>query len=601
MNGPNNIISLFFKTARRRGDAVCARFKREGSWQEIRWVEMARAVANVAFALRSRGLRHGDRVAICAPTCLEWTIADCAILAAGGVSVPLYTSLTPDRIARILDDAAPSFLFIDDEHLASRCREAMRIAGKELPLIALRGTSSGTATLSGLMAMDDVAGRKEIDRIVAELAAPDTATIVYTSGTMGEQKGVVLSHGNILAEILAAQRIFDFEEHEVGLHCLPLAHVLGRLLQFYILAQGCESAYAEGIDRLAENYIELSPHFLCGVPRMLEKVHEIVLCRVARSPWLTRALFRWAMQIGHERSRLIQKHRHIPWKLKLTWAMADRLVLRRIRAGLGGRLRCFICGGAALSEEIAKFFHAAGILVIEGWGLTETFAAATANRLDDYHFGTVGKPLPGVGLNLAADGEILVRGPTVFKEYWNMPAETREAFDVDGWFKTGDVGEYSRDGFLRITGRKKELIVTAGGKNIAPQMIESLMMRSPYINQILVCGEGRKFLTALVAPNVGAIVEYLSERGQLVVEGEPLSKNPLVQQLIWESIEEQNRRLAPFETIKRIAILDAEFTVESGELTPTLKIRRAFTTEKYRDAIEALYKKPRCIAGVNEA
>lgn len=588
MADPKNIISAIFETARLRGDSVCARFKRGDRWQAMSWGEFVSAIETTAAGLRSFGLRHRDRVAILGPSGIEWTIADLSVMAAGGIVVPIYSSLTAERIAPIIDDARPSFLFLGAGPEAGRCREAIRVVGRALPVIALWGEGRDALTLASLGSHVSREERAEIAGIVAGLDASDTATIVYTSGTTGEQKGVVLTHGNILAEVRAAQQALDFRSDEVGLLCLPLAHVLGRLMQFYVLAQGCVAAYAEGIERLAENYVELSPHFLCGVPRMLEKIVELVQRRAERSPRIARRLFRWAIEVGRVRSDLVRKHRRVPWGLRASFALADRLVFRRIRAGLGGRLRCFICGGAPLSEEVAKFFHAAGILVLEGWGLTETFAAATVNRADDFHFGTVGKPLAEVELNLAPDGEVLVRGPTVFKEYWNMPGETRAAFEEGGWFKTGDLGEYSRDGFLRITGRKKEIIITSGGKNIAPQMIETMMAQSPYVSHFLACGDGRKYLAGLVTLNREAVGEELARRG--IAAAEPLSKHPAVQALIWGEVEAQNRKLAPFETIKRIAILDREFTVESGELTPTLKIRRAFVVKKYGDVIEGLYR-----------
>lgn len=582
----DNVIAAFFETAARRKGAVCARFKREGAWRTMSWGEMAGEVRSVADALWKHGIRHGDRVAILGATSVEWTIADCAILAVGAVCVPIYASLTAEQVAYILCDAEPRLVFAD-AGAREKLVAAMRIAGHEIPVIVLRdGAGGGLEAMARMPAVDF--GR--VDATVADLDPRDVATIVYTSGTTGEQKGVVLTHGNLFAEVAGARRAFDFEEHEIGLAFLPFAHVLGRMMQFYTLAQGCETAYAEGIEQLARNYIELRPHFLVAVPRMLEKVYELVLAHVRSLSLPLRLLFAWAFGVGREKTALEQKHRQVPCWLRAQAVAADLLVFRKIRSRLGGRLRTYICGGAPLDEEIARFFHSAGVMVLEGWGLTETFAAVTVNRTDDFHFGTVGKPLFGAELGLAPDGEVLVRGPLVFKEYLNLPEETRAAFDARGWFKTGDLGEISRDGFLRITGRKKELIITAGGKNIAPQMIEGMLARSPYVNHTLVCGDGRKYLTALLTLNAGAVIDYLAERGITVVEGEPLSINPAVQQLVAEHVEEQNRKLASYETIKRYAIVDREFSIEGGELTPTLKIRRNFATAKYRDVLDGLYR-----------
>jgi len=574
----STVISAFFETASRRGRSVCARFKRSGSWHEVSWEETAERVRRTACLIRSIGIRHGERVAVAGATSYEWTVADLGILASGAVCVPIYSSLTLEQTAHILKDCSPKLIFADSG-----------LMGKIGESVSLSGVGATIRPLSS----DQYVGEcdyRGVDAIVGDLEPRDVATIVYTSGTTGVQKGVVLTHGNLISEVLGAKKAFDFKEDEVGLAFLPLAHVLGRMMQFYNLAQGCITAYAEGIERLAQNYIEVKPHFLCAVPRMLEKVYELIQDHVAGLPGPMRSLFNWAFGVGRERIALVQKHRVVPFQLKIKAALADVLVFGRIRQRLGGRLRAYICGGAPLSEEIARFFCSSGIMILEGWGLTETFAAVTVNRADDFHFGTVGKPLAGAQLGLAADGEVLVRGPLVFKEYLNLPDETKNAFDSDGWFKTGDIGEISRDGFLRLTGRKKEIIITAGGKNISPQMIEGLLSKSPYINHAVVCGDGRKYLTVLITLNRGAVVDYLAERGITAVEGERLSSHPAVLQLVSEHVEEQNGHLASYETIKRFAILDGEFSVEGGELTPTLKVRRDFTTRKYRDAIGSMYR-----------
>jgi long-chain acyl-CoA synthetase len=286
----------------------------------------------------------------------------------------------------------------------------------------------------------------------------------------------------------------------------------------------------------------------------------------------------------------MQKKRPVPLDMKVKFALANLLLFRKLRGRLGGRLGLFVCGGARLPEEVTRFFHAVGITVLEGYGLTETFAAVTVNRCDDYHFGTVGKPLPGVAVKIASDGEILIKGPNVFTEYLGRPEETAQAFDAEGWFKSGDIGEYSRDGFLRITGRKKEMIVTAGGKNIAPQMIEDVMLSSPLISHFMVHGEGRKFLTALVTLNDSEARDYLRSCGSEVGDGERLAENPAIRKAVEAHIEEKNSKLSKFETIKRFAIIEGDFTVEGGELTPTLKVRRDFTGRKYRESLDALYR-----------
>ncbi|MFH0800734.1 MAG: long-chain fatty acid--CoA ligase [Pseudomonadota bacterium] len=603
-----NIIAAFFATARRMGDGPCLHYKQGGRWRAMSWLETAAAVRRIAAGLIGLDLRRGDRVVICAPTSVEWTLADLSIMAAGAITVPVYPSLTAERISYIIRDSEPKALFVCDGPVRQHTQEAIRASGvRDIVIIAmhsfpspLRGNSQVTPSHQGrenhernLCSLGQGASAKEIanvDEIVARIGPIDDATYVYTSGTTGEQKGAILTHGNLLTEVESAQKVFDFASHEIGLVCLPLAHVLGRLMQFYQLAQGCQAAYAEGIEHLAANYLEVRPHFVCGVPRMLEKMVELLELKLENSALPVRRLFAWAKRVGSSRSGCIQQHEAVPLGLRIRFFAADLLFFRRIRTRLGGRMRSFICGGASLPEEIARFFHAAGLLVLEGYGLTETFAAATVNGPNDYRFGTVGKPLSGVDMKIAPDGEVLFRGPTVFKGYRNLPEMTREAFDAEGWFKTGDLGERASDGFLRITGRKKDILVTAGGKNVAPQMIETLMSASPYINHFLVYGDGRKYLTALVALNTEAALSYLGRQGLGPQAIGQLSGHPVIRKLIGEHIEKINKRLAPFETIKRFAIVEGDFSIATGELTPTLKVRRGFASEKYRSLLEALYK-----------
>jgi long-chain acyl-CoA synthetase len=475
--------------------------------------------------------------------------------------------------------------------MAELLKEANRQNG-ETHELGVIGVEEGSApVLVSELAEGTCPGeRRDILRFTRGLSRDDVASFVYTSGTTGELKAVVVTHGMILGEIEAAEAAFGLTPDDVALVCLPLAHVLGRLSQLYPLIHGTQSAYAESFDKLAANYMEVRPHYVCGVPRMLEKIHERVGAYLRNASPRTRRLANWALGVGQERSHLIQKKRPLPLDLKVKFAIADMLVFRKLRARLGGRLKMFVCGGARLPEEVTRFFHSVGIMVLEGYGLTETFAAVTVNRFDDYHFGTVGKPLPGVSVKIASDGELLIKGPNVFAEYLNRPEETAQAFDVEGWFKSGDLGEYSRDGFLRITGRKKEIIVTAGGKNIAPQRIETIMSDSPFISHFMVHGDGRKFLTALVTLNESEAREHLRSCGAEVGDGESLATNPAIRGLIEAHVREGNEKLSKFETIKRFAILEGDFTVAGGELTPTLKVRRDFTGRKYREALDALYR-----------
>lgn len=583
---PSNIVTAFFERAKRGGNRACARFKKGGEWSEFTWTGLERAVIGVASELVRLGIAPGERVAICSRTSIEWTISDLAIMSVGAISVPIYSSLTSESFAKIVADSSPRLIFAEDLKLAKRFEEG---GVRGIPIIHFRdsGDESGfwhlTRTFKPSM-------QTKIAALAEKIDPSDIATIVYTSGTTGEQKGVMLSHSNLISEVKGVCEVFRFTSDEVGLACLPQAHVLGRLMQFYCLVQGTKIAYAEGIDKLGENYLELKPHFLCGVPRMLEKIYELVNVRVQSSSKIMQCIFNWSLNVGLMRSMLLEKGLKRKFSFSLKYAIAEALVFRKIRKSLGGRLYCFICGGAPLNENVAKFFHAAGILVLEGYGLTETFAAATVNSFEDYRFGTVGKPINGLKIKISDEGEILFQGPTVFRGYWKMPIETKAAFDEHGYFRTGDLGEFTRDGFIRITGRKKEIIVTAGGKNVAPQMIESLISLSPYINHVMVHGDGRKYLTALVTVNEVAAMKYLEKFGLKNPSGEPLSRHPAIRELIAKHIEDQNKKLASFETVKKFAVLDRDFSIETGELTPTLKIRREFTNKKYSEILDELYR-----------
>lgn len=581
-------ISAFFDRADYMGGKVCALVKSSGRYKGVSWSEMKSRVLALAAGLSGLGIEKGDRVAIMVTTRIEWTIADLAIMALGAISVPVYCALPPDRIAHILADSRPKAAIVEDDavvELFERARAVGKIA-EEMLIIGLR---DGTGSHS-IEALEKAAGGASMDAAEFEqrgLGPDDPATYVYTSGTTGRLKGVVITHGMIMAEVRSAGLAFRFTPRHVGLLALPLAHVLGRMIQFYHMVHGPVLAYAESLEMLAQNYLEARPHFVCGVPRMLEKIQERVMEHLDRSGPLARRAAAWALKVGGDFIDIKKQSRVISASLRIKYALADTLVFRRLRARLGGRLFCFVSGGAKLSEETTRFFHAAGIKVLEGYGLTETFAAVTVNVQDDYKFGTVGKPLADVSLKLAQDGEILLKGPMVFREYLNLPAETLAAFDSEGYFRTGDLGEYSRDGFLRLTGRKKEMIVTAGGKNVAPQMIEEVLASSPLVKNAMVVGDGRKFIVALIAINEEEVGKRL---GRAPGERQGLAWDPMTRALIDEHIKGCNRKLARYETIKRFAITDQVFSVSGGELTPTLKVRRDFVADKYRDALEELYR-----------
>jgi long-chain acyl-CoA synthetase len=424
---------------------------------------------------------------------------------------------------------------------------------------------------------------------IRQIPLSDLATLVYTSGTTGPPKGVMLSHKNIATEIYAVREVFDVSPDEVSLAFLPLAHILARVIQFYQLATGFEQAYAESIDKLIDDVGEVRPHIMVSVPRIFEKIYTKVRGDVESAGGLKKTIFDWAREVGMERSHYLLEGRPVPFALRLRYALAHQLVFSKLHKKLGGRIRFFVSGGAPLAKEIAEFFHAAGLMIYEGYGLTETTAAVNLNLPGKMAFGTVGNPLPGVEEKIAPDGEILVRGGMITQGYWKNPQATQEVIDKDGWFHTGDVGEFTPEGLLRITDRKKDIIVTAGGKNIAPQNIENLLKTDTIFSHVVVHGDRRKYLTAVVTLNIEEVKKRAQEMG---IEGRStaeLAKNPKIFEMVKMAIEEKNQELAKYETIKRFAIIETEFSIDSGELTPTLKVKRKLINERYKDIFDSLY------------
>lgn len=580
-----NILQLFEGTSARNPNGTCFLHVRGRKWERMSWGDVRGTVERLSSALAAMGVKKGGRIGIYSSTRLEWTLADLAILACGAVTVPIYHTVPEERVEHIIKDSGIDLVIVENAKLKTALDRISARTSKKLNAVVI--DSGGTNSFWTLA--EGTANTEDLAQLIGDIGPGDIASIIYTSGTTGVPKGVVLTHGNILAEVEATSGLFKFRQNETGFMCLPLSHVLGRLMEFHHLALGYQLAFLESVEKFADNCREVSPDFIVGVPRMLEKMHERLMKGVEGASKFKKRMFDRAMKIGREAGQLEQKHKPVPVLLRLKRSLADMFVFRTVRRKLGGRLRLFISGGAPLAGELARFFQAIGLLVMEGYGLTETVAAATVNRLDDYHFGTVGKPVPGVEITLAADGEVLVRGPTVFREYLNMPEETRAAKTPDGWFRTGDIGALSRDGFLRITDRKKDIIVTAGGENVAPQMIEMMLMESPFINYCMVYGDRKKYLVALVTLNPEAVSEYARKNG-INQDLLSVSQHPRVRELISSIIEEKNLRLAKHETIKRFAILKHDLSMDEGELTPTLKIRRRFTSEKYKDIIESLYR-----------
>jgi long-chain acyl-CoA synthetase len=595
-----NLPQMFLERAAQLSSRPRYRYRVGDAWHEVTWAEMERAVLEIAAGLIETGVKPGDRVAILSATRPEWVEIDLAILACGALTIPIYQSNLPAECAYILVNSESTVVFAENAKQRAKV-EDIRTKGFELdgvhqpvPLRAVFTIQDGTGEGSlaalrqrGAAALPRL--RPEIDRRIAALGPGDLATIVYTSGTTGPPKGVVQTHGNHLATIESTVGLGLVREGDVDFFFLPLAHSFARLIEYYGIAAGTVTAFARSIDTLAEDMAAARPHVVPAVPRIFEKVYaRVMAARDAGSP-LKRRLFDWAVGVGRERSRCEQEHRPVPLLVSLQYAMAHRLVFARIHQVVGGRVRFMFSGAAPLAREILEFFHGVGILILEGYGLTETTPSLTVNRPDRYKFGTVGLPLECCEIRIAEDGEILARGTNVAQGYYRRPEATAEAWDPEGWFHTGDIGEFDAEGFLRITDRKKDLIKTSGGKYVAPQKIENLLKIQPHVSQAVVIGDNRKFCVALItldAEEMGRWAEGKGIDGSAVAA---LATHPDVKALIEAEVAEVNRALASFESIKYFRILPNDFSPETGELTPSLKVKRKVVSERYRPLIEEMY------------
>jgi long-chain acyl-CoA synthetase len=590
-----NIPQMFFARAASRGERPAQLVKRGGTWQALSWQAMSDNVCNIAKGLLTLGLQIGDRVALLANSRAEWVHCDLGIMAAAGITVPVFPSLLPEQVAYILHNAEATLACVDTP---AQLEKLLQVRA-ELPalrhIVLMEGqpphADPGMVSLQELMTRGAAAPQHtaQLDERLRGLTPDHEATYVYTSGTTGPPKGVVQTHGNHLFMVQSCGVILAAQEGDVNLLFLPLAHSFARLEAFLGLYVGLTTAFAESIDALAENMREVRPMLVFSVPRVYEKIYARVQAAGNSGTPLKRALFQWCVSVGRQVSTLQQRRQPIPAGLRLRQRLAHQLVFKKLHQSVGGRLRYFISGGAPLAQDIAEFFHAAGMLILEGYGLTETCPALTANCYDQYKFGTVGTALPGVELRIAADGEIVARGPNIAKGYYKSPEATAEVFLEDGWFATGDIGEIDPEGFLRITDRKKDILVTAGGKNIAPQNLENLLKADPYISQAMVYGDRRPYLTALLTLDLDETCRYARAHGIAADTAPALAAHPQIYQLIAARVAQINQHLAAYETIKKFIIAPTDFTLESGELTPTLKVKRKVVTQKYQEQLDQLY------------
>jgi long-chain acyl-CoA synthetase len=588
------LVDLFYRAVGESPRAAHLLYKRDGAWREISSEEFRRAVEELSAGLVALGTRPGDRVAILSENRPEWAFADLAALAAAAVDVPIYPTLTAEQVLYNVSDSGSSVAFVST---ADQARKLLEVRGRAQTLqhvvqmdepAAPDAVSLSSVRERGRAAL--AADPQQVRRRAATVRPDDVATIIYTSGTTGEPKGVMLTHANIVSNVEAVQ-FLGLRADDLALSFLPLCHIFERMAGYYtILRGGASIAYAEGFDKVADNMAEVAPTIMCSVPRLYEKMYARIRERVAAEPRLRRQIFHWAVDVGRRRyAAEMRGQAPGPW-LALQARIADRLAFAKIRARTGGRLRVFVSGGAPLAPKIAEFFGAAGLPILEGYGLTETSPVITCNRPGRTRLGTVGIPLEGVEVRIGGDGEILTRGPNVMKGYYNKPQATAEALDADGWFHTGDVGQIDAEGFLAITDRKKDLIVTSGGKKVAPQPIENLLKADPFIAEVVMVGDRRHFPSALVVPNFANLERWAGEQGLRWSSREELLGRPEVVGFYEKRIADRSKQLARFEQIKKITLLPREFSLEAGELTPTLKVKRRVVEQRYKDVIDRMYE-----------
>ena len=595
----DTLARMFWDRVERSGDRPAQQFKQGAQWKTLTWRQIGDIVREAALGLVALGREKGDMVALLSTSRAEWVQADFAIFSAGCVTVPVYPTYPPDLIAYVVNDSGAKTIIVEDPvQLAKVLQARDKMPGLQ-QVVVIAGYDAPQPpkmvmtwdSLRRLGRENGAAHKSTLAERVATTRPTDLATIVYTSGTTGPPKGVMQTHGNHVAAVTASKQATPVQEGWVHLLFLPLAHSFARLESFLGVTHGLTTAFAENLDKVGDNLKETQPHFICSVPRVFEKVYGKILAGVEAGSPAKKKIFNWAVSVGRDVSRHQQRGQPVPTALELKRKLAHKLVFSKLHAALGGRLQWAVSGGAPLSRDIAEFFHAAGILLLEGYGLTETCPALTFNRPDRFKFGTVGQSLPGVQLRIAADGEILARGPNIATlGYYKQPEATHEVFDTEGWLHTGDIGMIDQDGFLTITDRKKDLIVTAGGMNIAPQNIENLLKADPFISQVMVYGDRRPYPVALITINPEELSKFAREQGILTSETAAIVKHPKVAERVGRTVEEKNTQLQSYAKIKRFTVLPTDFTLDGGELTPSLKVKRKVVSQKYKDAIEELYR-----------
>ncbi|HET6840221.1 MAG TPA: long-chain fatty acid--CoA ligase [Candidatus Angelobacter sp.] len=583
---PRTLAEIFFTAMERNAECITM-FRKDGQWRPVSARQYYAYVTSVARALRSWGIQRGDRVAILSENRLEWMLADFACVCSGILDVPVYTTLTADQTAYLLKNSGARVIFVSTQEQLEKIQSIQAQTAIEKIVMMDDVTAPGVVAMRSLLENASMERDPWFDELARTIQPDDIATLIYTSGTTGTSKGVMLSHGNLTCNVVVSVKNLDWAKDDSYLSFLPLSHVTARHLDYVCFLRGATIAYCPFFDQLPQNLQEVKPSLIVGVPRVYEKIRQEVERRAGQG--LTRKILDWALKVG-ERHKAVIARGETP--SSLAWRLANALVYSKIRQGFGGRGRIYCSGGAPLGRDMAEWFACVGIPIYEGYGLTETSPVISSNRRTNNKMGTVGKPVENVQVKIAEDGEVLVKGPTVFKGYWNMPEETRAAFTADGWFKTGDIGQLDSDGFLQITDRKKELIKTSGGKFIAPQPIENALKNNVLIAQAAMIGDKRKFASVIISPNFPLLEDWARANGLSWSTRAELVQQSKVRDLYYGIVEDLNKGLAHFETIKKILIVPDEFTIATGEITPTMKLKRRNVEARYGQLIEALYQEP---------